>query len=227
MYSKTIKDQALLLRREGKSYFEINSLLGIPKSTLAGWLKGVPFSESVKNNQLARVKQIWGKNISDYNLKRHQEYLEELEGKFHLYASEIPPLDKTSLFFLFMGLFWGEGCRKDKSTVRVVNSDPKVIQATQYFLVNNCGVSLEQHHCRVHIHQNANAQQALDFWAEATGIAKQKIRIQTVISSASKNKKPVNTLPFGTAHIFVYNAKLKQQIDGWLMGIKNQVNLPG
>jgi transcriptional regulator with XRE-family HTH domain len=67
MYSQEIYLSATTLRKKGKSYAEITSALGIPKSTLAGWFKGKPYADLAKADNISRQKVIWGKNIRAFN----------------------------------------------------------------------------------------------------------------------------------------------------------------
>ena len=39
------REKVIKLRKQGKTYNEIKVLLGIPKSTLSGWLKDLPLSK--------------------------------------------------------------------------------------------------------------------------------------------------------------------------------------
>lgn len=44
------------------------------------------------------------------------------------------------LFYLSMGLFLGEGTKKNKYNVKLANSDPKIIKTFIKFLIDICGV---------------------------------------------------------------------------------------
>jgi len=61
---------AIKMRRQGKTYNEINRLLSIPKSTLSGWFRGVELSLVVKNRLWTNNQKKWAQSITDYNKKR-------------------------------------------------------------------------------------------------------------------------------------------------------------
>jgi len=46
---KKDKEKAVFLRKQGKSYKQIQQELGIATSTLAGWFKNEPWSQEIKN----------------------------------------------------------------------------------------------------------------------------------------------------------------------------------
>jgi transposase len=45
---KSLREQAISLRIEGKSYNEILATIGVPKSTLSSWQRNVSIHESDK-----------------------------------------------------------------------------------------------------------------------------------------------------------------------------------
>lgn len=51
------REIAFKLRLNGKSYSEINKILGIPKSTLAGWFYNLLLSEEAKNKIESRTRK--------------------------------------------------------------------------------------------------------------------------------------------------------------------------
>lgn len=216
------KHLAILMRRQGKSYNEINKELGVAKSTLSAWLKDVPFSEEVKRNQLYNIKQTWVKNIREFNRKRHDHYLLDVEAQLNEFACDIPTLTQRDLFFLAMGLYWGEGSKKTQSTVVMTNSDPKVILASLRFFTEYCRIKPERIQGGLNIHPNIDRDESIEYWSHLTGIPSQKIITQVVVSSASKGKRPKNNLPYGTFRIIIKKASFYRQIMGWLRGLQQQ-----
>ena len=54
------KEQAIALRRSGRSIRKIEKQLGIPRSTLSGWFKQVELSESQKE----KLRQDWMNSLA-------------------------------------------------------------------------------------------------------------------------------------------------------------------
>jgi len=73
------KQKAISLREEGKSYGEINKILGIAKSTLSTWLKDLPISKKVKTQNINKAKFVWADNIKRFNQLRSEKYQKETQ----------------------------------------------------------------------------------------------------------------------------------------------------
>jgi hypothetical protein len=121
-----------------------------------------------------------------------------------------------------MGAFWGEGSKKERFVVKVTNSDPVFIRMCIEFLTVSCGVEKCRFSPWVNLHKNCNEFEAVSYWVAQTGFEAYQINTQLVVSSASKNKKPINTLPYGTFCLALSDAKLARKIKGWLKGVKQQ-----
>lgn len=221
----SLKRSALQLRKQGKSYNEINKVLGIPKSTLSSWLKNLPLSETVKNRNIQKAKLIWAKNITDYNKIRSLKYQEATKKLITKFAREVPALNKKSLFWIGLALFWAEGGKREKWNVRFVNSDPQIIQIIMLFFRKICKVSDEKFTLRIHLYPNIQEKVAKNYWLKITKLQEDQLRkSQVQISGSSKGKRPINRLPYGTLHINIGDAHLNKKIKGWLLGLNLQLN---
>ena len=131
------KDAALKLRLNGKSYSEICSALGIPKSTLSGWFSDVVLSETAQK----RITERSQKKSLDGLIKRNKNQTKlawERARQIQNSASkEIDSLSKTDLLIVAAALYWAEGykkllVRKGKEVthhpVSLTNSDPVLIK---------------------------------------------------------------------------------------------------
>lgn len=220
------KSQAFLLRREGKSYAEICLAIGVPKSTLSDWLKDVEFSKAVKQDRLVQAKVAWAKNIREHNAKRHERYVLDKKIQIDNYAATTPRITRENLFFLVMGLFWGEGTKKSHWDVRIANSDPDVIRMMLRFFREECGITEEKFSGWVHTHKNLSFDHVADYWVKITGISREKIRVRAYVSVASRGLKPKNLLPYGTFHLRAQSPEVMTKIHGWLKGLRSQSMKP-
>lgn len=219
------KEKALKLRMQGKSYNEINKLLGIPKSTLSTWLKTLPLSEKVKKRNISKTKLIWAKNIIEFNKFRSDEYQKSTRRLINNFAKDVPSISRRNLYFIGLALFWAEGGKREKWNVRFVNSDPQMIQAIMRFFREICGVSDEKFTLRIHLYPNIQEKVAKSYWLKITKLQEDQFRKSQVhISGSSKGKRPINRLPYGTLHINIGDAHLNKKIKGWLLGLNLQLN---
>ena len=223
MSISSLKSKVINLRKQGKSYNEINKLLGVPKSTLSGWLKTFPLSEQIKKKNLEKVKLIWAKNITDFNRQRSKKYQRETQQLIENCAKETPLLSARDLYFLGLALFWAEGTKREKWAVRFANSDPIIIKAIVQFFRKICKVPNNKFALRIHLHPNIEENKAKKFWSEITKLPINQFRkSQTQITISSKYKRPINQLPYGTLHIIISDAYLNKKIKGWILGLSRQ-----
>lgn len=217
---QTIKIQAIKLRKDGKSYNEINKILKIPKSTLSTWLKKFSFSEEIKNKNISASKKIWAQNITKYNKERSRKAILAAETIEKEAAREIPLLNKTMLKIIGSALYWAEGYKKSRWELLFCNSDPVMVKLMMQFFREICEVPEDKFRPQVQIHPNVSQEIAENYWANITNLDKKIFRKPlTQISKSSKRKKPINTLPYGTFRIGVANSKVLSRIKGWIKGL--------
>jgi len=227
------KDAALKLRLNGKSYSEICSALGIPKSTLSGWFSDVVLSETAQK----RITERSQKKSLDGLIKRNKNQTKlawERARQIQNSASkEIDSLSKTDLLIVAAALYWAEGykkllVRKGKEVthhpVSLTNSDPVLIKMFLRFLREYCKVSEEKIRADLRIFPNQNGKYIQEFWEKETGILPCNFgKIYTGISKSSQSKRPYNRLPIGVIQIRVSDTKLFHRIIGYIEGLKKFV----
>ena len=161
------KQNAIKLRIQGKSYGEINKLLGVPKGTLSDWFTDFPLSDKARERISKRVNTGSLKGIIQSSKLRARLASKQAREIHKKAFDQIGRLSKTELFFIGVVLYWGEGykrpiVRKGKvktyHSVVLSNSDPLLIKIFLRFLREICGV--EENFIRVNIHayehQNIN-----------------------------------------------------------------------
>ena len=202
----------------GKSYSEICSALGIPKSTLSGWFSDVVLSETAQK----RITERSQKKSLDGLIKRNKNQTKlawERARQIQNSASkEIDSLSKTDLLIVAAALYWAEGykkllVRKGKEVthhpVSLTNSDPVLIKMFLRFLREYCKVPEEKIRADLRIFPNQNGKYIQEFWEKETGILPCNFgKIYTGISKSSQSKRPYNRLPIGVIQIRVSDTKL-------------------
>ncbi len=226
------KEQALKYRLQGKSYAEINELLGIPKSTLSTWFQNLELGKLAKERIKARTQEGSLKGL----LKRNKlqtalanKRAKDIRAKAE---KEINNLSRKELLILGVALYWGEGYKRpiikngvarSYHPVSLSNSDPKLVAAFLKFLREACSVEEEKLHAGLRIYEHQNSKQLLQFWSELTNIPKERFeKFYYGVSKSSLGKRPFNVLPYGTIQIRVNDTKLFHRIMGWLDGIIKQ-----
>lgn len=218
------KKLAIVLRKSGKSYVEISNILQIPKSTLSGWFKQLRYSQKVKKRLSSAAAQQFSENINKWNRVRAEQYLQQRQATAEKAADQIPNITKDNLLFLGLGLFWAEGSKKERFSARFANSDPAIILFWIKFLEQCCGISKDRITVNIHLHPNISDKVAKNYWSKLLDLPLSQFRkSQTAVSLRSRYKRAPNTLPYGTCHVQVNSSALKQNIDGWLLGLRRQI----
>lgn len=189
------KQLAIELRKQGKSYNEISKITGVAKSTLNHWLKDVVLTEE-QRSLLSSRSSVQG---CRGGAKHRQMWIDKRKEIMDAYD---PPFCDP-VFMLGLGLYWGEGTKHSPCTTAFANSD---VGPVKQFIVwvrrffepdfDNIGVCIH--------HYNSEADEAIKgYWSTMLGIPLADFNKSVfTVSRASKRKKS-NTLPYGTAHVFL------------------------
>lgn len=78
-------------------------------------------------------------------------------------------VDTAFLFGLGLGLYWGEGNKRNRTAVRLGNTDPRLIQMFLHFLTNIYGLERRKIRFGLQIFSDMNPRKALAFWSKALG----------------------------------------------------------
>jgi len=117
------------------------------------------------------------------------------------------------LFNLGIGLFLGEGSKKNKFNVVIANSDPQILKLFLKFLRKICGIEERKIKAALNIFDDIKTKEAVDFWSKITKISVG--RINTITIRKSKGGTYKNKSRWGTLSIYVPNVKLKATMDRW------------
>lgn len=219
------KPKAIQLRKQGKTYNEISKLLSIPKSTLSGWFRGEAFSERVKQENYSRTQKIWARNITRFNKKQAETARQRAKKLQEDATKDIKALSKRELLLVGTALYWAEGYKKRlRWTLQFPNSDPAMIKLIMRFFKEVCNVPKEKIKASVQIHPNVTPKKAINYWSRVSGIPKTHfLKTYSRLTPSSKQKRPPNTLPYGTLRITIYNAQVANKVKGWIRGITRKI----
>ncbi len=129
--------RAIELRMTGKSYNEIAKDLGVWKSSLSYWLKGLKLPpEAVK---ILEAKSNYSKEkFLEYNRQKHECVEAENKAIRENFSKKIRPITDYELLLLGVALYWGEGCkrhsRQNSVYASLCNSDPCIIKVFLRFI---------------------------------------------------------------------------------------------
>jgi hypothetical protein len=155
--------------------------------------------------------------INKYNIsirsKSEQSYLQhDPNGDKHLIKENLT-VEDSFLFGLGLGIYWGEGNKVDEYSVRVGNTDPRLLKSFIRFLIEICGVKKENIKLGLQIFNDIDEKVALAYWMTKLDFPitsfHKKISVIPPQGKGTYKRKS----KYGVLQIYVSNKRLKQ----WIM----------
>lgn len=206
------KTQALLLRKEGKSYKEIKEQLGIPLATQSNWFKKIEWSNniskclSIKNLEISSVRIVRLNKIRGKHLEKlYAEAREEAKQDF-------VTLRDHPLFIAGVMAYWGEGDKASKNGFRISNSDPLMIKIFVVFLKNICGVTEERVRASLLIYPDLNKEQCENYWSNQIGLARTNFTKSITVPGRHKTRR----VQYGICTLNYSSRFLKEKMLVWM-----------
>ncbi len=132
----------------------------------------------------------------------------------------ISKLPNSFVAGLGMGIFWGEGTKKSKSSVRLGNSDPKLINAFVAFLVNTFSIDKNKLRFGIQIFNDMDKKKVLKYWQDELNVSKDSFLNTIVVSKSGKKGSYKEKNFYGVVTVYFNNIKLKRLIDTFLEDIR-------
>lgn len=218
------KETAINLRKQGKSYNEIVNITGIPKSTLSVWLRNIEIPANIKEKFWNRIREKQALSIIAFNKKQAEKARKNAEYIKNSAIKDINIFSRNELFLMGISLYWAEGYKKNRWTLSFSNSDPLMVKLIMKFFRNICNVPEDKFGVGIQIHPNVTSKEAIKYWSQVSAIPQNKFqKCYCKITPSSKQKRPPNTLPYGTVRISVYDYKLANKMKGWIQGISEKI----
>lgn len=125
--------------------------------------------------------------------------------------------DEQILFGIGIGLYWGEGTKASKTSVRLGNTDPALLEIFLSFLETFFSIRREDFRFGLQIFNDINPQEALDFWTKELKIHRHQFYKVTVTRSVSlgtyrrKSRYGVLTIYYNNRKVRDHLVKLLEQ----------------
>lgn len=127
-------------------------------------------------------------------------------------------LEEAKLLGLGLGLYWGEGNKKNRNSIRLGNTDPRMIRMFLRFMVDIFGISKEKLRFGLQIFDDMQSKKTLKFWLNELqdfNVRKDQFFKITVTPSRSIGNYREKS-KFGVMTVHFANVKLKKIIDNML-----------
>ncbi|MFZ2555685.1 MAG: hypothetical protein WAZ27_02855 [Minisyncoccia bacterium] len=116
--------------------------------------------------------------------------------------------EKIFLYGLGMGLYWGEGTKKNKHAVRLGNSDPSLVKAFMQFLVHCYGIPEKKFRFWLQVFSDMPPEVTVRFWCRSLGVSRSQFGKVTVTPRRGVGTYREKT-KYGVVSVYVANVKLR------------------
>jgi transcriptional regulator with XRE-family HTH domain len=210
------REQARALRRQGKTYDEIVSALGVSKSSVSLWVRDLPKPPPGPEHTRMMAEARWGPYRRKRDISRQRTKLAA--------AQEVGRMTDRELFLVGVGLYWAEGTKAKPprrcERVTFINSDPDMITLYLAWL-DLLGVERGRLRFAVSIHESADVPAAESSWADHVGATRDMFNKTSLKKHNPRTvRKNVGAGYRGCLVVSVRNgADLYRRIEGWWYGI--------
>ena len=223
-----LRERAIELRKQGRSYREIRDEIPVAKSTLSLWLSEVRLTEEQKDRLSGLEHTDRTKAARTIQARRLARQATATEGA----RAQVASLAESELFVAGVVAHWAEGAKsktwRKSEAVSFINSDADMIRLFLTWL-RLIGVTRDRLRLRISIHESADVDAATQFWASIADVpAAQFCKPTLKRHNPATRRKNVGVDYHGCLIVYVRRSTdLNRRIAGWWEGISAQVQAVG
>ena len=202
-YPAYVREKARELRLERRlSIVEIAERLALPKTTIFYWVRDIPLQRPRRANA--------GQRRGNRGMRR--KYRELREAAYAQGKGEFADLAAIPTFTDFVCLYIAEGYKRQRNTVSLGNSDPKVVALAarwiRRFSRNPVRFSLQYH-------ADQSVEELTRFWGELVGVDPAEIGLQRKSNSNQLRKRTWRSR-HGVLTVRACDTMLRARLQGWI-----------
>ncbi|MBF8282869.1 MAG: hypothetical protein HW378_1784, partial [Anaerolineales bacterium] len=198
-----LRAKAQQLRQKGATLTEICEQLSLGKSTVYGWIKGIPIPRTARQSEQRRkaAQAIRQK----HEALRHQWYDEAYQTA--------PEVLSDPVMRDFVVLYAAEGFKRDRNRVELCNSNPNIMRVAHRFI----GALSRNPHIRYRLqcHVDNDEGELKAYWSQLLGIETQNIKIMRKSNAGEMRGRNWRSL-YGVLTIEVGDTRLRCMIQAWM-----------
>lgn len=128
-------------------------------------------------------------------------------------VKKVESIEDALLVGIGLGLFWGEGNKKDFGTLRLGNSDPDLMRLFLYFLEKRYQIKKHRLRFGLQLFSDMNIRDAEKFWLDYLHITSNQL-YKTVVSVSGKTGTYREKTKYGVLTLYFHNKKLRDLVIG-------------
>lgn len=186
------EDLLRVYEKEGKSMQEIAYFYRCSLNRVQYWLRKHEIKIRSRSEALYLKNNPYGDPFALKQLSSKQDFL---------------------LLGLGLGLWWGEGSKLHKGTIRLGNTDPELIKTFVSFLIQILGVRKNKIRFGLQIFSDIDPVVAKKFWIDKLCISEEQMLPSVVVTHSGKSGTYKRKVQYGVLTVYCSNVKLRQLLD--------------
>lgn len=178
-----LKQRAIELRKQGKSYREIRESIAVSKGTLSNWLSSATLSDKQQRFLVERTKILQdkgrlksGSKARERNKVRKEALEREARELFYKHCN-------NAFFVLGTSLYWSSGT-KNGAGLSFISSDPAQIRILMKWAVEYLMLEPADFRFRLYIPDIKLVQKAKGYWSRACEVPPSQFQEPTITSGS-------------------------------------------
>jgi len=210
---RTDRDAIFQLRKEGKSYRQIQKETGVSKSTLCDWFCNEEWSSHLKNKNIKSNTEISTDRLLKLNNSRlnkfsliYQEAEKEAAEQFNYFKKE-------SLFWAGLMIYAGEGDKRSRNISRITNTEYYLHKIFIKFSEKYLDIPSDSVKIALIIYPDNDVNRCISNWSNELSVKRENFHKTQIIHGRGGNKKLQNGIAIS---IISSRVVIKRKILTWL-----------
>ncbi|KKQ09480.1 MAG: hypothetical protein US21_C0004G0018 [Candidatus Nomurabacteria bacterium GW2011_GWB1_36_6] len=207
------KDLVFKLRRDGKSYREIQDEINISRSTLCDWFRNEEWSTHIKRNNITKNIKLSTERLELLHIGRSRMLADKYKQVEIEAEKEFQIFIKDPLFIAGLMIYAGEGDKRSNNMSRVSNSEFYIHKIFIKFAEKYLYITKENIKIALIIYPDLDPNECTNKWSGEVGISISNFHKTQVIKGKEKTKK----LQYGVGISIISSiVVVKKKILKWL-----------
>lgn len=205
---KEERAKARMMRHDGLAITEISRRLNVAKSSVFYWVRDMEIPVRRKERMITEgMRRGWMKHTKLIELNHH---ISRKKGE-----KRFGNMSSSKLKAAGVALFWGEGSKKSRYSLSVVNSDPRLLCVWIRFLREIMSVPVEKISARIYVYPDMDLNKVASYWRKELSLPEVCWRHVVVKKSTGGKRKS----HYGTTNVGTHSVLLKQEVMGMIDGM--------
>ncbi len=201
------------LRKEGKSYRQIQEETGVSRSTLCDWFHNEEWSKHLKHKNTSLNTKISTERLARLNNDRLKRLLLEYEKAEKEASVQFDYFKKDPLFMAGLMIYAGEGDKRSRNISRITNTEYYLHKIFIKFSEKYLYIPRESIKLALIIYPDNDMDACINSWSKELSIKKENFHKTQIIQGKEKTKRLQN----GIAISIISNTVIvKKKILMWL-----------